>query len=133
LWWRWLGRQDTVALVPLPTVRVASMRYSVPYRLVGRHVEVVTHDGRVRIFGPDGDVVAEHVQLAAGEASVLDEYYPTPRKPASRGPRARSDAERSSLALGEPAEVFIRHGADHWTSRLLPADRPDIRTSELMF
>lgn len=29
----------------------------------------------------------------------------------SRGPRARTDAEREFLALGEPAEAFIRQGA----------------------
>ena len=113
-----IGRVEVRKVDKLSTVRVASVRYSVPCRLVGRHVEVVTHDGRVRIYGPDGDVVAEHVQLAAGEASVLDEHYPTPRKPASRGPRARSDAERSFLALGEPAEVFIRHGAAAGVSTL---------------
>ena len=42
---------------------------------------------------------------------MLDEHYPTPRKAPSRGPRARTDAEREFLALGEPAEVFIRQGA----------------------
>ena len=106
-----IGQVEIRKVDKLSTVRVASVRYSVPHRFVARHVEVVTHDGRVRIYGPDGDVVAEHVQLAPGEASVLDEHYPTPRKPASRGPRARSDAERSFLALGEPAEMFIRQGA----------------------
>ena len=106
-----IGRVEIRKVDKLSTVRVASVRYSVPHRLVGRHVEVVTHDGRVQIYGPDGDVVAEHIQLAAGEASILDAHYPTPRKPASRGPRARSDAEREFLALGEPAEAFIRQGA----------------------
>jgi len=106
-----IGRVEIRKVDKLSTVRVASVRYSVPSRLLGRHVEVVTHDGRVRIYGPDGDVVAEHVQLAAGEASVLDEHYPTPRKPASRGPRPRSAAEREFLAMGEPAETFIRQGA----------------------
>lgn len=42
---------------------------------------------------------------------MLDEHYPSPRKPASRGPRARTDAERAFLALGELAEAFIRQGA----------------------
>ncbi len=106
-----IGRVEVRKVDKLSTVRVASVRYSVPFTLVGHHVEVVTHDGRVRIYDPAGDVVAEHVQLAPGEASVLDEHYPTPRKPASRGPRARSDVEREFLALGEAAEVFIRQGA----------------------
>lgn len=51
------------------------------------------------------------MQLAPGEAAVLDEHYPTPRKAPSRGPRARTDAEREFLALGDPAEAFIRQGA----------------------
>jgi transposase len=106
-----IGRVEVRKVDKLSTIRAASVRYSVPHRLVGSHVEVVTHDGHVRIYGPGGDVVAEHVQLAAGEASVLDEHYPTPRKPVSRGPRARTDLEREFLALGEAAEVFIRHGA----------------------
>ncbi len=42
---------------------------------------------------------------------MLDEHYPTPRRAPSRGPRARTDIERAFLALGEPAEAFIRAGA----------------------
>ena len=60
---------------------------------------------------PTASSSREHPQLAAGEASVLDEHYPTPRRAPSRGPRARSDVERAFLALGEPAEAFIRAGA----------------------
>lgn len=95
----------------LSTIRVAPARYSVPHRLVGAHVEAVTFDGKVRIYDLDGGLVADHVQLAPGEAAVLDEHYPTPRRAPSRGPRARTDAEREFLALGEPAEAFIRQGA----------------------
>lgn len=40
---------------------------------------------------------------------MLDEHYPTPRRAPSR--RARSNVERAFLALGEPAEAFIRAGA----------------------
>jgi len=106
-----IGRVEIRKVDKLSTVRVASVRYSVPFMLVGQHVEVVTHDGRVRIYNPAGDIVAEHMQLAPGEASVLDEHYPTPRKAPSRGPRARSDVEHAFLALGESAENFIRDGA----------------------
>lgn len=95
----------------LSTIRVASVRYSVPSRLVGQRVEAVTYDNQVRIYDLDGELVAEHAQLAAGEASVLDEHYPTPRRPPSRAPRARTDAEKAFLELGEPAEAFIRAGA----------------------
>ena len=36
------------------------------HRLVGRRVETVTFDGQVRIYDLDGELVAEHPQLAAG-------------------------------------------------------------------
>lgn len=106
-----IGRSELRKVDKLSTIRVASARYSVPHRLVGIQVEAVTFDGRVRIYTLDGGLVADHHQLAPGEAAVLDEHYPTPRRAPSRGPRARTDAERRFLALGEPAEAFIRHGA----------------------
>ena len=90
----------------------------------------------MRVYGLDGELVAEHPQLGPGEASILDEHYPTPRRAPSRGPRARSDVERQFLALGEPAEAFIRAGAAagatmlpkeiaEIVTELLPAHDPD--------
>ena len=70
-----------------------------------------TFDGRMSIYDFDGRLVAEHPQLGPGKASILDEHYPTPRRARSRGTRARSNIERTFLALGEPAEAFIRGGA----------------------
>lgn len=106
-----IGRVELRKVDKLSTIRVASVRYSVPSRLVGQRVEAVTYDGRVRIYGLDGELVATHNQLTAGEASILDEHYPSPRRAPSRGPRARSDVEKAFLELGEPAEVFITAGA----------------------
>jgi len=106
-----IGRSELRKVDKLSTIRIASARYSVPHRLVGATVEAVTFDGRVRVYDLDGELVADHAQLAPGEAAVLDEHYPTPRKAPSRGPRARTDVERAFLALGEPAEAFIRQGA----------------------
>ncbi len=106
-----IGRVELRTVDKLSTIRVASARYSVPSRLRGRRVEAVTFDGMVSIYSLDGELVAEHPQLAAGEASILDEHYPTPRRAPSRGPRARTAVEREFLALGEPAEAFIRAGA----------------------
>ena len=106
-----IGHVEIRKVDKLSTVRVGSARYSAPHVHVGRHVEVVVFDNQVRIYADDGELIAEHPQLNPGEASVLDEHYPTPRKPASRGPRARTDAEREFLALGEAAEQFIRDGA----------------------
>ena len=106
-----IGHVEIRKVDKLSTVRVGSARYSAPHVHVGRHVEVVVFDSQVRIYADDGELIAEHPQLSPGEASVLDEHYPTPRKPASRGPRARTDAEREFLALGDAAEQFIRDGA----------------------
>lgn len=106
-----IGRVELRKVDRLSTIRVASVRYSVPSRLVGQRVEAVTYDGSVRIYDLDGELVAQHRQLAAGEASILDEHYPTPRKAPSRGPRARSEVEKTFLSLGEAAEAFITAGA----------------------
>jgi len=132
-----IGRSELRKVDKLSTIRIASARYSVPHRLVAATVEAVTFDGRVRIYDLDGVLVADHAQLAPGEAAVLDEHYPTPRRPASRGPRARTAAEREFLALGEPAEEFIRRGAAAGSTMLpkeiieivedlLPAHGPDV-------
>jgi transposase len=107
-----IGRAEIRKVDKLATIRVASVRYSVPSTLVGTRVEAVTYDGVVRIYRIDtGEFVATHDQLAPGESSILDEHYPTPRKPPSRGPRARTETERAFLALGESADAFIRAGA----------------------
>jgi len=107
-----IGRAEIRKVDKLSTIRVASARYSVPSGLVGARVEAVTYDGVVRIYRTDtAELVAIHDQLAPGESSIRDEHYPTPRKPPSRGPRARTEAEHTFLALGTPAEAFIRAGA----------------------
>jgi hypothetical protein len=106
-----IGHVEIRTVDKLSTIRVASARYSVPYLLRGRRVEAVTFDGRVTIYDLDGVLVAEHPQMGPGESSILDEHYPTPRRPPSRGARARSDTEQAFLALGEPAAAFIRAGA----------------------
>ncbi|MFT3852848.1 MAG: IS21 family transposase [Ilumatobacteraceae bacterium] len=106
-----IGHIEVRTVDKLSTIRVASARYSVPHRLRGRRVEAVTFDGRVTVYDYDGVLVAEHPQLGPGEASILDEHYPTPRRAPSRAARPRSDTERAFLALGEPAEAFLRAGA----------------------
>jgi transposase len=107
-----IGRVEIRKVDKLSTIRVASVRYSVPSGLVGARVEAVTYDGVVRIYRIDtAELVAVHDQLGPGESSICDEHYPTPRKPPSRGPRARTETEHTFLALGEHAEAFIRSGA----------------------
>lgn len=137
-----IGRAELRIVDRLSTIRVASVRYSVPSALVGRRVEAVTYDGQVRVYNLDGDLVAQHRQLTAGEASILDEHYPTPRKPPSRGPRARTEVEKVFLALGKPAEAFITAGAaagmtllprhiDRIVTELIPAHGADAVTKAL--
>lgn len=107
-----IGRAEIRKVDKLSTIRVASARYSVPFSLVAAQVEAVTYDGVVRIYRTDtAELVATHDQLAPGESSICDEHYPTPRKPPSRGPRARTEVEHTFLALGAHAEAFIRSGA----------------------
>ncbi len=106
-----IGQAELRKVDRLSTIRVASVRYSVPSALVGQRVEAVTYHGQVRIYTLGGELVAIHTQLTAGEASILDEHYPAPRKLPSRGPRPRSDVEQTFLGLGAAAEVFITAGA----------------------
>jgi glycine/D-amino acid oxidase-like deaminating enzyme len=65
-------------------VRFGLARYSVPVRLIGTQVGVRIDDGRLLvIMTGTGQVVAEHVLVAPGEASVRDEQHCGPR-PAPR-------------------------------------------------
>ena len=93
-----IGHVELRKVDKLSTVRVASARYSTPHTQVGRHVEVVVFDGQVRIYTSDGDLIAEHRQLGPGEASILDEHYPTNRSHVARGhgPRWNENSWRSA-------------------------------------
>jgi hypothetical protein len=97
----------------LACVRFASARYSVPVRLIGTQVKLRTDDGRLLvIMTAAGQVVAEHVLVAPGEASVRDEHYGGPR-PATprRAVRPKTAAEKEFCAPGPVAEVFITGAA----------------------
>ena len=77
-----IGRHVMRKVDRLSCVRFGSARYSVPVRLVGTEVGVRADDGRLLVVvAASGEVVAEHVLVAPGEASVLDEHT------AARGPR----------------------------------------------
>ena len=93
-------------------VRFASARYSVPVRLIGTQVGVRTDDGRLlAVVTGTGEVVAEHVLVAPGEASVLDEHYGGPRSAPRRAVRPKTAAEKAFCALGPTAEAFITGAA----------------------
>jgi SnoaL-like domain len=117
-----IGRQVTRKVDRLSCVRFASARYSVPVRLIGTEVRLRTDDGRLLvIMTGTGQVVAEHVLVAPGGASVRDEHYGGPR-PATprRAVRPRTAAEKEFCALGPAAEVFITGAAAAGHTRLGP-------------
>src|SRR4029077_10424027 len=84
------GRQVTRKVDRLSCVRFGSARYSVPVRLIGTEVRLRTEDGRLLvIMTGTGQVVAEHVLVAPGGASVCDEHYGWPRAAPRRAVRPR--------------------------------------------
>jgi transposase len=116
-----IGRQVTRKVDRLSCVRFASARYSVPIRLIGSQVGLRTDDGRLLvIMTAAGQVVAEHVLVAPGGASVRDEHYGGPRPAPRRAVRPRTAAEKEFCALGPAAEVFITGAAAAGNTRLGP-------------
>ena len=117
-----IGRHVIRKVDRLACVRFGSARYSVPVRLIGDSVGLRTDDGRLLvIMTAAGQVVAEHVLVAPGEASVRDEHYGGPR-PATprRAVRPKTAAEKEFCALGPVAEAFITGAAGAGNTRLGP-------------
>jgi len=113
-----IGRVTLRKVDRLSCVRIGSARYSVPVRLIGRTVEVLAHDGRVKVLDAD-EVVADHALVAPGEASVVDDHYggARPDKP-PRALRPVTAAEKAFCALGPPAEAFLRGAAAAGVTKL---------------
>jgi transposase len=99
------------------TIRVASARYSVPYRLVGEWVVVDSDGDVVRVFA-NGCEVAVHQAQSPGGMSIDDRHYPTPPPTGVRALRPVSATERAFVALGPAAEAFLRGAATAGASRL---------------
>ncbi len=112
-----LRRGEVRKVDKLSTVRFGSARYSVPKELVAKAVEVQAGDGKVEICHL-GEVVAAHPVVAPGECSIVDDHYGGPRRSPARAVRARSGPERTFLALGPPAEAFLRAAAAAGTTKL---------------
>ena len=115
-----IGKMVTRTVDRLSCVRFASARYSVPVRLVGTRVQLRIDDGRLlAVVAATGEVVAEHVLVAPGGASVRDEHYggPRPDRP-RRAVRPRTAAEKEFCALGPVAEAFITGAAAAGSTRL---------------
>jgi transposase len=103
----------------LSCVRFGSARYSVPVRLIGEQVGLRTDDGRLLVIVTGtGEVAAEHVLVAPGEASVRDEHYGGPRPAPRRAVRPKTAAEKEFCALGPVAEAFITGAAAAGCTRL---------------
>jgi hypothetical protein len=123
-----IGRLVTRKVDRLSCVRFASARYSVPVRLIGEQVRLHTDDGRLLVIMTGaGQVVAEHVLVAPGEASVRDEHYGGPRPAPRRAVRPKTAAEKEFCALGPVAEAFITGAAAAGATRL-PAELAELNT-----
>ena len=94
----------------LSCVRFASARYSVPTTNISKVVEVRVGDGHLAISHL-GATLAEHVVVAPGETSILDDHYGGPRAKPRRAVRPRTPDEAAFCALGPVAEVFIKGAA----------------------
>ena len=116
-----IGARTTRKVDRLSCVRFASGRYSVPNRLIGVSVELTVTAGRLLVVEvATGEVVAEHVVVAPGEASVLDEHYGGARPAPRRAVRPKTLAEKEFCALGPVAEAFIKGAAAAGNTRLGP-------------
>jgi transposase len=115
-----IGKTVTRKVDRLGCVRFGSARYSVPVRLIGTQVAVRVDDGRLlAVMTGTGEIVAEHMLVAPGEASVRDEHYGGPRPGAPRrAVRPRTAAEKEFCALGPVAEAFLTGAAAAGSTRL---------------
>jgi transposase len=114
-----VGKMVTRKVDRLSCVRFGSARYSVPIRLIGSQVQLRTDDGRLLVVvAATGEVVAEHVLVAPGEASVRDEHYGGPRPAPRRAVRPKTAAEKAFCALGPVAEAFLTGAAASGSTRL---------------
>jgi transposase len=118
-----IGRVVTRKVDRLACVRFGSARYSVPVRFIGQQVRLHVEADRTLsiITGPgEGEVVAEHLLVAPGEASIHDDHYGGPRPAPRRAVRAKTVAEKAFCALGPTAEAFITGAAAAGNTRLGP-------------
>ena len=122
-----IGRVVTRKVDRLSCVRFGSARYSVPVALIGAQVRLrVDHDRSLAILTVradgrgDGELVAEHLLVAPGEASIHDDHYGGPRPAPRRAVRPKTQQEKAFCALGPTAEAFITGAAAAGNTRLGP-------------
>jgi transposase len=118
-----IGRSVIRKVDRLACVRFGSARYSVPVRLIGQQVRLhVEADRTLSIMAGtgEGDMVAEHLLVAPGEASIHDDHYGGPRPAPRRAVRPKTVQEKAFCALGPTAEAFITGAAAAGNTRLGP-------------
>ena len=97
------------------TVSFRGARYSVPNELAGGQVWVRVAVNEVIIVAGVGSAateVARHPRKAPGQASILDEHYPSHlRDPLARVPKATKASEAAFLALGDGAALYLVEAA----------------------
>jgi transposase len=106
------------------TVRFGSVRYSLPKAWIGQEVWCRVHGDELVMVGrgPAGLVEAARHQLSTpGHPRILDEHYPD--HPGGNGPkirplRAKDDAERAFLAIGDGAERWLREACGTGVARI---------------
>jgi hypothetical protein len=120
-----IGKVVTRKVDRLSCVRFGSARYSVPVALIGTQVRLrIDHDRSLAIIaGPtdgngEGELVAEHLLVAPGEASIHDDHYGGPRPAPRRAVRPKTAAEKAFCALGPTAEAFLTGAAAAGNTRL---------------
>ena len=119
-----IGGSVTRKVDRLACVRFGSARYSVPVRFIGEQVRLHVETNRtLSIMAGRGEgavVVAEHMLVAPGEVSLLDDHYGGPRPAPRRSVRPKTMAEKTFCALGPTAEAFITGAAAAGNTRLGP-------------
>lgn len=114
-----LGKMVTRKVDRLSCIRFGSARYSVPVALIGQQVRLRADEDRLlAIMTGDGQIVAEHMLVPPGEASVRDEHYGGLRPAPARAVRPKTAAEKEFCALGPIAEAFITGAAAAGSTRL---------------
>jgi len=113
-----IGRPTFRKVDRLSCVRLGSARYSVPTRFIGRQVEVAVVDGQLLVTD-EGELVAVHVVVAPGEASIIDDHYGTARPSTPRRAlRPKTAAEKAFCGLGPVAERWLKGAAAAGVTKL---------------
>jgi hypothetical protein len=118
-----IGKSVTRKVDRLSCIRFGSARYSVPVRFIGEQVRLHVEVNRtlsITAGRGEGEVVAEHLLVAPGEVSLLDDHYGGPRPAPRRAVRPKTVAEKAFCALGPTAEAFLTGAAAAGNTRLGP-------------